>query len=285
MKGAIDAFLIFLRGLLMGIADTIPGVSGGTIAFITGIYDRLVGGIAEVTNIGIEISKRRWKGFQTTLKRIDFHLFVPLGAGIILAIFFFSGVMSYLLKEHAASTNAFFFGLILASTLFVFRKISGLSPGVFISGFVGFVFSFSLIGFGFTESLGHSLPVIFLSGAIAISAWILPGISGAFVLLIMGQYEHLIDALHSFDVVTVMTFAAGAATGILSFTKLLQFVLKRYLQLTLAFLAGLMLGSLRLTVEEMANGFTGALPLIIFGTLGLVLVILVEYIFGNAKKE
>ncbi len=277
-KKAIESLLVFLRGILMGLADTIPGVSGGTIALITGIYERLIRAISNL-NIAFIIDFFKGRKWQNNFNRIDFWLFVPLGLGIGLAIFFFSGVIDYLLTDHSGITFAFFLGLIMASAIILFAKVKLIDAWTGLATVTGFGFAFYIAGLSMGSFLGHSYPAILFSGAIAICAMILPGISGAFILLLLGQYEYLIGILHDLDLLRIATFGVGAGFGIIIFSRLINFLLKRFRPHTLAFLTGLMLGSIRLPVIRMAEAYTTYPPLVIAALGGFILVLLIEGLF------
>ncbi|NIP35152.1 MAG: DUF368 domain-containing protein, partial [Thermoplasmata archaeon] len=190
-----ESVVIFLKGLLMGSADIVPGVSGGTMALITGIYERFVHAIRTVN---FRWLTRRAKGDREGAKEawrsIDFALLVPLLIGILVAILIFSQVITYVLDHQPGPTYAFFFGLILASAGFVYRYVDSIDARHLIAGAAGFVFVVLVVGMEEITS-NHSLPVLFVSGAIAVCAMILPGISGSLILLILGQYKHMLEAL------------------------------------------------------------------------------------------
>ena len=257
-----EFFLIFLKGMLMGAADIVPGVSGGTMALITGIYSRLVNAINSCTDF--------LKTFD--FKKIDFQLFIPLLLGIGISIIAFSNVIHYFLESQRVLTYSFFFGLILASVLFLYKKLKPTKQSA-LYGLFGAIFGYSIIGLG-QMNANHSLPVIFVSAMIAITAMILPGISGSFMLLIMGQYEYIIAAIKSLDFFILGVFCLGALIGILAFAKLLKHLLSKHENVTFSFLVGLMLGSLRLPAEIMMADFS--YRSIIWALLGFILVLMLE---------
>ena len=226
-------------------ADIVPGVSGGTMALITGIYERLVHAIR---TLNLRWLTRRLRGdvegSREAWGSIDIALLVPLLLGILTAVLIMSQVISYFLSEHLAPTMAFFFGLILASAVLVSRYVDRVDWRHLLSGSVGFVIVFVVVGLDEVMS-NHSLPVIFVSGAIAICAMILPGISGALILVILGQYNYMIDALKDVVWRDIIAFVLGALVGILAFARLLDWVLNRARSVTMAFLFGCMLGALR----------------------------------------
>jgi putative membrane protein len=272
-----EPLTIFLKGLFMGTADIVPGVSGGTIALITGIYERLVHAISSVDLRFIShFIKRDFDGAKKSIRNIDFQLFIPLLIGIGLAIILMSRVMDYFLHNFEASTYAFFFGLILASAVLLYRKVEGFSVKIMLFSITGFLVGFFFTGLA-TLQIGHSLPIIFVSGMIAICAMILPGISGAFILLLLNQYEYMLSVLKDFQFLEIFIFIIGALIGILAFSRVLDRVLRKYKSYTLAFLIGLMLGALRLLYENIESSIDSIWPVVISGLLGFfIILVLIE---------
>jgi putative membrane protein len=262
----------------MGTADTMPGVSGGTIALITGIYERL---IHSISKINFEFVKPLLKGHlhesKTILKKeIDFELFIPLLLGIGIAILSMSRLMQFLLTNYITYTYAVFSGLILASAYIVYTEIDGFSVKNFIFGIIGFVFAFIFVGLNPIQA-NHSLLIIFFSGFVAICAMILPGISGAFVLLLLGQYEYMINALNKFSINEIITFVAGAGLGILSFSRILDYLLKNHESITMSFLVGLMLGTLRMPYQKISIADNSAIIFsVLLGIIAFGIVMLME---------
>ena len=272
-----EPLVIFLKGLFMGTADIIPGVSGGTIALITGIYERLVHAISSI-DLGFisRFIKRDFHGAKKSIRNIDFQLFIPLLIGIGLAIILMSRVMDYFLNNFEAPTYAFFFGLILASAVLLYRKVEGFSVIIMLFSITGFLAGFFFTGLA-TLQIGHSLPIIFVSGMIAICAMILPGISGAFILLLLNQYEYMLSILKDFQFLEIFIFIIGALIGILAFSRVLDRVLRKYKSYTLAFLIGLMLGALRLLYENVETSIDSLWPVVISGLLGFfIILVLIE---------
>jgi len=271
-------FAIFFRGLFMGTADIMPGVSGGTIALITGIYERLVHSISK---INFQFLKPLLKGrfresWDILLEEVDFQLFIPLLMGIGLAILTLSRLMSYLLTNYDAYTYAFFSGLIIASTYIVYSEIDGFSFKNLSFGIIGFVFAFIFVGLNPIQA-NHTLPIIFFSGMLAICAMILPGISGAFILLLINQYEYMINALNSFSIIEIITFILGAFIGIMTFSRLLDYLLRHYEHLTMSFLVGLMLGTLRLPYQKIAVTDTSSIIVsVVLGVIAFGIVFIME---------
>jgi putative membrane protein len=233
---------IFLRGAAMGSADVVPGVSGGTVALILGIYRRLIEAVAAFDLTLLQLVKaQQW---HRAAEHIDLRFLAALGAGIGCAVISLAKLISFLLLNHPVPTWSFFFGLILASTLLVMRRVERWHGVAWLCAGVGALFAFWLSGLLPGET-GGGYPALFFSGMVAISAMILPGISGSFILVLLGKYHQVIGAIMALDIPTLIVFAAGCGIGLIAFTKLLKLLLARHESLTMAFLTGLMLGSLR----------------------------------------
>lgn len=271
-----ETFLIFLRGLLMGTADVIPGVSGGTMALITGIYQRLIHAISQInlTFLFYALEGKFGKA-REEVKKWDFNLFIPLLAGIGLAILTMSKIMMMFLTVYTAPTYAFFFGLILASAGFVYKHVDELNLKNIVFLIIGLVFAVLFVGLNPIQA-NHSLPIVFISGMVAICAMILPGISGAFILLLLNQYEYMLQALNQLKIVDIVTFGIGALIGILSFSRLLDYLLNNHKSITMAFLVGLMVGTLRLPYQKITSTMDSVWPIFLAGVLGFVMVIILE---------
>jgi putative membrane protein len=233
---------VYIKGIAMGAADVVPGVSGGTIAFITGIYERLIQAIKNINLKNIELF---FKGkFKECWTNIDGMFLLCLLLGIVTSLFTLAHLMTYLLDNHPIQIWSFFFGLILASTLFIGRDVKWNWNTA-----LAFVF-FAIAAFFITDpsntpiNSDNAYWYLFLCGAIAICAMILPGISGSFILVLLGQYYFLLDAVKSFNIAVIFVFAAGALVGILSFANVLSWLFKHFKMITLAALTGFMLGSL-----------------------------------------
>lgn len=268
----------------MGVANIIPGVSGGTIALITGIYERLLHSISRIDfKFILYFLKGDLNEANRNIREIDFKLFVPLIAGIGLASWLTSNIIDFLLQNFTAPTYAFFFGLILASAVLVYKKVSGFAIKNILSLVTGFLFAFLLVGLA-TQQIGHSLTTLFLSGVLAICAMILPGISGAFVLLLLGQYEYIIKVLKDLRFLEMFTFGLGALTGLLLFSRLVNYLLNKYKSPTMFFLNGLMLGALRLPYQKIMSSTDSILPVLISATLGLSIIFILENRFRKPVK-
>lgn len=248
MRKLKDYLMIAVKGACMGGADVIPGVSGGTIAFITGIYDEFVGSIASVNMEAVRLLLRG--RFREFWKHINGSFLLAVIAGIGVSVLSLAGLMQYLLEHHPIQTWAFFFGLIVASSIFILRGISGwkLREVLFVLG--GVVLGVTICTLSPTQT-PDALWFIFLSGAIAICAMILPGISGSFILLILGKYEYIMGAITGLfsgdfasNFLILCVFLIGAVVGILGFSKFLNWLLARWNKETLIVLAGFIIGSL-----------------------------------------
>lgn len=240
------------KGVAMGIADIIPGVSGGTIAFISGIYEQLIAAISSVKPIHalsfIALIFGFWhKQFRDrwlkSLAEIHWGFLIPLGAGAVSAILVMSRIMPYLLEYYTFYMYSLFFGLILFSIPMVFSKVDRDRPS-YIVLIVFAILMFLLMGAAKIQG-STALWYVFISGFIAISAMILPGISGSYILLLMGQYTLVLDALRTKDLIFLAVFISGIAVGILIFIRILKYLLHHYHSITMAALTGIMIGSLR----------------------------------------
>ncbi|MFP4280385.1 MAG: DUF368 domain-containing protein [Halochromatium sp.] len=235
-----DYALVLLKGLAMGAADVVPGISGGTIAFITGIYQEL---LDSLKSINLDSARRLFsEGPLAFWQAINGPFLLALLLGIGIGIFSLARVFTFLLEHHAVLLWAFFFGLILASAIYVARQLSW-SMANAAMGIAGAVFAFSITLVTPAETT-HALWFVFLSGLIAICAMLLPGISGSFILLLLGQYGFIMGAISDLNLVIIMVFGTGAAIGLLAFSHLLSWLLDRYPNSTIALLTGFMIGAL-----------------------------------------
>ena len=265
----------------MGIADAIPGVSGGTIALITGIYQRLIHAINDINILILkEIANNNIKKAITNIKKIDFYLFIPLILGIAISLLTVSHIIGYVLRAYTSITYAFFLGLILISAFFVYNHSKKQHEKNLPYVLLGFIFAIWFTGLT-TLKTTHSLPVLFFSGAIAICAMILPGISGAFILVLLNQYEFLINALKNILMDKIVVFMMGAIVGILSFSNLLDYLLKKHKNTTMSILTGLMIGSLRIPYEKIVSSQYNITSTIIAGLIGIALVFFLEKKFSR----
>lgn len=228
-------------GIVMGIVEIVPGVSGGTIAFISGIYERLINGIKRFTpRLLAELKHRGFKGVWSWLDATFLlTLFVSMG----LSIFVFANAVSYLLLNEPIGVKAFFFGLVLASGWVVGRQIKKPDFEIGIALSTGLVIGIFLAQLAPLE-MDPSLFTLFLGGMFAVCAWILPGISGSFILLILGLYSAVLEVITSFDILSILCIACGCVIGLVSFARILSNLFARFRRQTLSVLTGFMLGSL-----------------------------------------
>ncbi|MCY3579601.1 MAG: DUF368 domain-containing protein [bacterium] len=242
----IPLLLLLLRGFGMGTADLIPGVSGGTVALVTGIYPTLVGVIGDATRVVTMVVKADLKGAGRSLRRIDWWFLIPLLAGAGVAIVALARVIEYLLREQPVRTAAVFCGLIAGSLWVAWKIIRSPRFGHFLVALIVGGTAFYLFGLRSAEALDPAWFVYLIAGALAICAFILPGVSGAFILLVIGMYQPVLAALNDPRPAYLATFAMGAAVGLGLFSRLLQWLLDRYHDLVVAVMIGLMLGSFRI---------------------------------------
>lgn len=240
-RNPIQYAMLTLKGMAMGAADVVPGVSGGTIAFISGIYEELITCINNINLDALRILKK--EGVKAAWNHVNGTFFVFLFAGILISIFSLSKLVLFLLNEHPILIWSFFFGLVVASSWLVSKSVSKWNIGTSMSLVIGIVIAF-FISSAQTVAAGASGWYIFLSGAIAICAMILPGISGSFILVLMGSYHIVLNALHDKDLVLIALFASGCLVGLLSFARVLKFLFSKFKNITVALLTGFMIGSL-----------------------------------------
>ena len=257
--------VLALKGCAMGMADVVPGVSGGTIAFISGIYEELLDSIRSVDATALRLLLRfRLAEFW---RHINGRFLLPVLLGIAVAIFSLARLMTYLLTNQPIAIWSFFFGLIVASALLVARQIGRWDWRTVLAFAVG-----AAAAWWITVATPAETPddwwFVMLSGAIAICAMILPGISGAFILLLLGKYQYIMHAVGEFDIPVIAVFVIGAAAGIISFSHLLSWLLKHWHDVTVAVLMGFMVGSLnkvwpwKETVETYLDSHGVAQPLV-----------------------
>ena len=254
-----DYAMLMLKGMGMGAADVVPGVSGGTIAFIAGIYDELINSIKSINRESLTmLFTGKFKAFA---KKINAPFLLALISGIAISVFSLAKLITWLLTEQPILIWAFFFGLVLASTWFVMKDIREWNVKTIPTFIAGAAIAY-YITVATPADTPSNLLFIFCCGAIAICAMILPGISGSFILVLLGKYFYIMDAVKTFDIVILAVFGAGAFIGITTFSRVLSFTLRRFRNMTLAMLTGFMLGSLnkvwpwKETTEMTINGET-----------------------------
>ncbi len=234
--------LLSAKGFCMGAADVVPGVSGGTMAFILGIYEELINAIRsfDVKCLKLIVSAK----IRDFLDHVQWRFLLALGCGILLAIFSLSKVLSWLLQNEPVLIWSFFLGLILASVVSVSKRVESwrlLTWCSLMAGLAGIYFLVGLV----PGATPNALWFLFVSGAVAICAMILPGISGSFILVLMGKYQYILEAVNQRNLLVLFVVAAGACVGLAAFSRLLGWLLTKYHDYMVAFLTGLMLGSLR----------------------------------------
>ncbi len=260
-----DFGMLALKGMGMGAADVVPGVSGGTIAFITGIYEELV---HSIKNINFRTISTLWReGLPAFWKAVNGNFLLSLVGGILISVLTLARILEYLLVNHPILIWSFFFGLIIGSAIFVARSIERWKIGTVISGVAGIAIAWVITSITPAET-SEAYWFIFLSGALAICAMILPGISGSFILLLLGKYQFVLSALNEGKIGIIAVLLAGAGIGIIAFSHLLSWLLDKFHHLTIAMLAGFMIGSLnkiwpwKITVENYTDSHGEIQPLL-----------------------
>lgn len=311
---------VYLRGLCMGVADAIPGVSGGTIALITGIYERLITAVTAVTPKQIQrvllgvLAPHRPETRQRAreaLIEVDAVFLIALVGGVVSAVVTVAGTVEFAVEHYPVPTFGFFLGLIGASAVVLALDVTLDAPMDFAAGALGFILAFFVSGQA-ANGLGHALPVVFLAGAIAVSAMILPGISGSLLLLLIGQYTYMIETLSGLraGLVAIATggaaeslvrsttiagvFVGGALVGLFTVAHAVRYALDRRRQATLAFLVMLIVGALRapiirieLALAEAGRGWDGGVLAVVLATalVGALAVFVIERAGGGIQLE
>lgn len=286
----------------MGAADVVPGVSGGTIAFLMGIYEELINSIKSVNLTAIKLF---FSGkFSEFWKHINGTFLVSLMTGILISVFSLAKLLQYLLANYPILIWSFFFGLILASAIYVLKGLDKWSLKNIVSLLIGVVIAAFICLASPTET-PNEYWFVFLSGAIAICAMILPGISGSFILLLLGKYAYIMEAVSTFNIPVLAVFACGAGVGIVSFSHFLSWLLKKFYMQTISLLAGFMIGSLLKVwpwkspsvvegvdfpttpgIYEQITGGASYIELsIVFALVGIAIVFLIEILASKAQKN
>jgi len=266
----------FLKGVLMGTCDIIPGISAGTIAFVTGIYERLINAIKSFSLpflydlVLLPFRKEDERRFRDEVKKLELGFLLTLGAGILTAIFLLSRVMSFLLEDYFVFTMVFFVGLILASAKTIFEHIERHHNLNSMVGLIGLVIGISFVLF-IPVNVEPSLPYVFLGGFLAISAMLLPGVSGAFVLLVLGLYEFVLGVINNLfsNLNYAIVFALGAVGGMYVMSRVISFLFRKDKSKTLYLLLGLVIGSLSVPLRGIFMQFD---VYGLFGWIGIVLL-------------
>jgi putative membrane protein len=264
-RSFFDYVVLGSKGFCMGASDVVPGVSGGTMAFILGIYEELINAIKsfDAKSLKLLVTLK----LRPLLDRISWQFLMALGIGILTAIFTLARGLSWLLQNKPVLIWSFFLGLILASAVSVSRRVERWRPSTWLSLLGGTIGTYFLVGLVPVSTPNYPW-FLFLCGAIAICAMILPGISGSFILVLLGKYHYVLQAVNHRDFLVLSLVAAGACVGIVAFSRLLDWLLKNYYDSMMALLTGLMLGSLRKiwpwkeTLDSLVDTHGKAIPIV-----------------------
>jgi putative membrane protein len=301
---ARDWAAVYLKGAAMGAADAVPGVSGGTIALITGIYERLVAAIAALDPREalalLPLLPRLGRAeeratFTDSVVEMDVPFLALLGVGVVSAVVTVANLVDYARHAHPAVTFAFFFGLIAASVVVLIGEVEADTPGRVAAGVLGFALAFVVSGLGQGNLLPNGLWVMFFVGAVSICAMVLPGVSGSLLLLTFGKYDTMTSAVSDatgalFDgaldaaiepVATLVVFSVGALLGLLTFARAVEWALQHYRAATLTFLVALMAGALRAPVIRISDATTAwnvgtVAPILVAALVGAGLVLVLD---------
>ena len=243
MKRSLKEYVVIsLKGMAMGAADVVPGVSGGTIAFISGIYEELLNSISSFNFSLINVFKN--EGFKSVWIKVNGNFLVSLFVGILISVLSLAKLIESMLENHPIVIWSFFFGLVLASIIYIGKQITKWTKGSFLCLILGAILAFYITTLNPMVSANSSHWFLFLAGMIAICAMILPGISGSFILVLLGAYKPVLNALNTKDFVSIIIFLVGAILGLLSFSRILKWLFSTYKNYTLATLTGFIIGSL-----------------------------------------
>ena len=290
---------VYLKGFFMGSADTVPGVSGGTIALITGIYERLIAALTAIDPATLRDLARPHDpdaraAVWDQLVRMDLPFLLTLGAGMLTAVVTLAHALETAVQQYPGPSYAFFFGLIGASAVVLYDQVDVTTPRRLTVAVVGVALAAAVTG-RTSAGVSHALPALLLAGAVAVCAMILPGVSGAFLLILLGQYEYMLGALTEFTgalgalpgdgtvsaVVAatppVLVFVLGALAGLLTLARVIDRALANYRAATLTFLVSLMVGGLRLPAERVLAAVTADVAtVVVAAVVGAALVLAVD---------
>jgi len=283
----------YVHGLLMGSADIVPGVSGGTVALIVGIYERLISSVRALASSAVAVLRLDGERFRGRLREVHWRLIIPLGLGIGTALVIGARFIPHLMETYPVQARALFFGLIAGSLLIPWRRIRHRVPGHYLAAVAATVLAFLIVGFPPREIVSPALWMVFGAASVAICAMILPGVSGSFLLLVMGMYEPTLRAVNGRDLLYIAVFGMGAVIGLGLFSRVLEFLLERYHDLTMAALVGLMAGSLRALwpYQDMDRSLlappadTTVLVPLALGLAGFVFVTILTYMGATADRK
>jgi len=292
----------FIRGALIGAAEVVPGVSGGTLALIVGVYQTLLDAIADAVLsvrqlLGLAGDKASPKRFLTTLRSLPWALLIPLAIGMVIALILGARIIEPLLEEQPIAMKALFFGLVLAGTYVpahMVLKVGGWNPKYVIIAIASAIALFFLTGLPPGNISDPGLILVFFSAAIAICALVLPGVSGSFLLLTIGMYDPTINALNELDFTYIIVFALGAVLGLSLFVSVLRWLLEHKARITLVIITGLMIGSLRALWPWQGDGrellppgdsIGVALAMFAIGALLVTALLLIERRLGISEEQ
>ena len=268
----------------MGLGDSVPGISGGTIAVITKIYDQFVFSIraVDLRACGLFFTGQ----FNAFWQHINGTFLLILALGILCGLLISANTVLFLLEGYFVPLMAFFIGMVLASSALLRNEFSFGAWQNILALFLGLLLAVS-IGLVSPRSAELSLIYVFFSGAIAISAMILPGLSGAFILLLLGVYEFILGALLDFDLPYILVFMLGCGVGLLAFSRVLSWLLHDHHQLSYGFITGMLLGSVPVLWpwQEAEGGYTMLLPATVCLVLGVAIVVLLQVVFSTKPSE
>ena len=274
--------ILAVKGVCMGVANWIPGVSGGTIAFVTGIYQEL---ISSIKAVDLSLFKMLLQGnVRSVWRKVNGSFLVAVFSGVLLSLFSLANLMKYLLATHPIPMWSFFSGLVAASAIYVLTSLKGIKFGSWLVLVLGFVIAVVVCKISPTET-PNGFWFIFLSGAVSVCAMILPGLSGSFVMILLGKYFFMMEAVTHLYWDIILVFAVGAAIGLVSFSHVLSWLLKKYYNPTVCLLVGFMFGSIEkirpwreATFEPTQWGIC-----VLFIALGFALVFGVEFLAKKTK--
>ena len=237
-----DYIIISLKGMAMGAADVVPGVSGGTIAFISGIYEELLNSISSFNLSLFSVLKN--EGFMKVWKMVNGRFLLAIFIGICISVLSLAKLIENLLENHPILIWSFFFGLVLASIIYIAKQIKIWNIKCYLYLIFGLIFAYYITTLNPVLTQNSSPWFLFLAGMIAICAMILPGISGSFILVLLGAYKPILNAINTKDFFSIIIFMAGAILGLLTFSRVLKWLFSKYKNYTLALLIGFITGSL-----------------------------------------
>ena len=279
-RNTFDYITLFFKGVFMGIADAMPGISGGTIALLLGIYEELIRSISELKlSLFFELKK----GFNPFWKKLNGNFLLALVLGIGISLISFVKISANFLESFPLFIWSFFLGLIFATVNVIYKLINQWSSLNFFFLIISIIFSYFLSSFSVYETDEISLLYILFSGVIASSAMILPGISGSLILVILGVYAYLIKSLDNLEMIVIFTFISGALVGLLGFSRILKYLFNKHRDTTYTIMLGLVIGSIEKVwpwnksfSAELSNlNLLLSISLVI---LGFIIVVLLERI-------